>query len=162
MGYDDNECLVCYLTGRGNKLVAPEYAAGDMNTAVFCLVCLHELSREGDATWRVTRALNQLNALQLQPVCGREKRFCECKCWCFDEDAPIYGHDHDPKEKDYHDSNCNVIRCEEGDMSSGTYPECHEECPTCDRCERCVGGAIVIVASACAKHGGGDMPEYRY
>ena len=50
MGYDDNECLICYLKGHGNN---PTGTEGHV-----CLDCLLNHGTNGHVTGRVLSALN--------------------------------------------------------------------------------------------------------
>ena len=62
MGYDSNECLICYLSGNGNN---PTHS-----TAYVCLECLNTHGKKGHVTGRVTSALNSESVFCSITSCG--------------------------------------------------------------------------------------------
>ncbi len=159
MGYGDNECLICYMIGNRNV-----WASG---STTLCLTCLHELSKNGRATGRVTTALNQHHGLKIGSRCRLDG--CSCYCICYDKDycdeSRILDRATYPEDDDVnlHDGYCPLIMCMKGESDC----HCHYNCDKCSYCNRCQMGAIVVEGTACGTHGGADyiapvQPHRRY
>ncbi len=153
MGYDDDECLVCYLIGDGNN--------PSSGSATLCLGCLQKLSKNGRATGRVTAALREnydgltigSRCIVVDKRCGtRTACICYCECYGADDDQILWRESWPRNEDDdMHDENCMLVKCMNGEG------ECHHNCDKCSHCDRCLIGAIVVNGTACAAHGGRDQ-----
>ena len=145
MGYDEDECLVCYLSGDGN--------VSCHGSAITCLKCINKLSKNRN----VGRAITSIGNGIMSSSCKAENK-CDCYCECFGEDRIQWrdswmpqGYTEDNNEPEEHWDCCDLQMC----MMKGCG-SCHDDCERCSCCDICPGGSVVVKGSACSDHGGSD------
>ena len=66
MGYDNDECVWCYMNGGGNN--------SDCDTHIVCLVCMNEMTEDGGCSSRFTSGLKSFleSGVGKCHLCNRE------------------------------------------------------------------------------------------